>query len=152
MPRSFLKILCHLQPRRDVGVVVKARDHDFVARLEFAADGAGHRIGQRGHVLTEDDFIGAAVQEVGHGAARFGDHGVGVAAGGVGSARVGVVAAKIVGYGVDHALRDLRPARAVEKRGRVAVDSLRERRELGPDVGEVEGRGESGFSGRHDDP
>ena len=145
-------ILCHLQPRRHVGVVVEARDYDLVAWLEFAANGAGHRIGQRGHVLTEDDFIGAAVQEVGHGTARFGDHGVGVAAGGVGSARVGVVAAKIVGDGVEHALRDLRSTRAVEKGGRMAVNSLGERRELGPDVGEVEGRSESGFSGRHGDP
>ena len=72
-------------------------------------------IGQRGHVGAEDDFVGAAVQEVGHGGAGFGDHGVGAAAGGVGSAGVGVVAAQVVGDGVDHALRDLRSAGAVEE-------------------------------------
>ena len=95
---------------------------------------------QRGHVRPEDDFVGAAVQEVGHGAAGFGDHGVGAAAGGVGSAGVGVVAAQVVGDGVDHALRDLRSAGAVEEGGGMAVDGLGERGELGADVGEVEGR------------
>ncbi len=137
----LLKILSHLQPRRNVGIVIETSDHDFVARLQFAANGAGNRIGQGGHVRTEGDFVGAAVQEVGHGGAGFGNHGVGVAAGRVGSAGVGVVASKIVGDGVNHALRNLRTARAVEECGGVAVDGLCERGELGADVGEVEGGG-----------
>ena len=62
--------------------MVEARDHDFVAGPEFAADGAANGEGQRGHVGAEGDFVGVAVQEVGHGPAGFGDHGVGVAAGG----------------------------------------------------------------------
>ena len=82
------------EPGRNVGVVIEARDQDFVAGAEVAADRARHHIGQRGHVGAEDDFIGGAVEEVGHGGAGFGDHGVGVAAGGVGSAGVGVVAAR----------------------------------------------------------
>ena len=51
--------------------------------------------------------------------------------------------AQIVGDGVNHALRNLRPAGAVEEGGGVSVDGLGERGELGADVGEVEG-GESG--------
>ena len=119
--------------------MVEAGDYDFVAGLQLAADGAGHRVGERGHVGAEGDFVGGAVQEVGHGGAGFGDHGVGAAAGGVGSAGVGVVAAQVVGDGVDDALRHLRPAGAVEERGGVSVDGLGEGGELGADVGEVEG-------------
>src|ERR1700730_5111083 len=92
------------EPGRDVGVVVESRDDDFVSGSQITADGAGHCIGQRRHVGAEDDFVGAAAQEVGHGTARFGDHGVGAATGGVGSAGVGIVAAQVVGDGVDYAL------------------------------------------------
>ena len=60
-------IFCHGEPGGNVGVVVEAGDDDFVAGLQIAADGAGDGEGQRGHVRTEDDFVGAAVQEVGHG-------------------------------------------------------------------------------------
>ncbi len=49
-----------------------------------------------------------------------------MAAGGVGSAGVGVVAAKVVGDGVDDALRNLRSAGAVEERGGMVVDGLGE--------------------------
>ena len=64
-----------------------------------------------------------------------------MAAGGVGSAGVGVVAAQVVGDGVDHALRNLRSAGAVEEYGGMAVDGLGERGELGADLVEVEGGG-----------
>ena len=47
--------------------------------------------------------------------------------------------AEVVGDGVDHALRDLRSAGAVEEGGGMAVHGLGERGELGADVGEVEG-------------
>ena len=112
------------EPGRDVGVVVEAGEQDLVSGLEFAANGAADGEGQRGHVRAEDDFVSAAVQEVGHGAAGSGDHRVGAAAGGVGSAGVGVVVAQVVGDGVDHALRDLRSAGAVEEGGGVSVDGL----------------------------
>ena len=84
-------IFGHEQPRGDVGVVIEAGEEDFVAGLEFAAKGARDGEGKRRHVGAEDDFVGAAVQEVGHGSAGFGDHRVSVAAGGVGSAGVGIV-------------------------------------------------------------
>src|SRR5206468_12237122 len=126
-------VLGHLQPRGTVGVVVEASDYNFVSSLQLAANGAGHGIGERRHVGAEGNFVGGAVQEVGHGAAGFDDHGVGASAGGVGSAGVGVVTAEVVGDGVDHALRHLRPSGAVEKRGGVSVDGLGEGGELGAD-------------------
>jgi hypothetical protein len=128
--------------------VVEAGDEDFVAGAEVAADGAADCIGERGHVGAEDDFVGAAVQEVGHGGAGLGDHGIGVAAGGVGSAGVGVVAAQVVRDGVDHTLRNLRAAGAVEEGGGMSVDGLGERGELRADVVKVEGGG-SGFGCGH---
>jgi len=117
--------------------VIEASDEYFVSGLEFAADRAAYSKRQRGHVRTKGDFIGAAVQEVGHGTARFGDHGIRAAAGRVGSAGVGVVAAQVVRDGVNHALRDLRSAGTIEECGRVAVDGLGKGRELGADVGDV---------------
>jgi hypothetical protein len=106
--------------------VIEARDQDFIAGLEFAADRARNRERQRCHVGAEGDFVGVAVQEVGHGGAGFGDHGVGVAAGGIGSAGVGIVAAQVAGDGVDDALRDLCAARTVEECGGTAFYGLSE--------------------------
>ena len=71
--------------------MIEAGEEDFVAGLEFAAKRARDRERERGHVGAEDDFVGAAVQEVGHGSAGFGDHRVGAATAGVGSAGVGIV-------------------------------------------------------------
>jgi hypothetical protein len=82
------------------------------------------------------------MQEVAHGLARLRDHGVRVTAGRIGSARVGVVAAQVAGNRVNHALRNLRPARPVEKGSRVPVHSLSKRRKLRTGVGEVECRDE----------
>ena len=146
---SHAAIFGHLQPRGNVGVVIETGDEDFVSGIEFTADGTGHRIRQARHVRSEDDFVGAAVQKVGHRATRLGNHGVGVTAGRVSSASVGVIAAQVVGNGVDDALRNLRPARAVKERGRMAVDGLGEGRELGANVLNVEGSGE-GFREWHD--
>ena len=129
------------EPGRDVGVVIEAGDQDFVPGTEVARDRTRDGVGKGGHVLAEDDFVGGAVEEVGHGFAGGEQHGIGVAAGGVGSASVGVVAAQVVGDSVDHALWNLRTAGAVEERGGVAVDGLGECGELGADVGEVEGGG-----------
>ena len=79
------------------------------------------------------------MEEVGHGATRARDHGVGVAAGGVGSAGIGVVVTEVGGDGVDHALRDLRAAGSVEEGGGMAVHGLGEGGELRTDVGKIEG-------------
>src|SRR5579859_7770802 len=118
---GYTAILGHGKPGGDVGIVVETGDDDFVSGLQFTTNRARDGVGQRGHVWAESDFVGAAVEEVGHGGAGFGDHGVGAPAGGIGSAGVGVVVAEVVGDGVDHALRNLRAAGAVEESGRVTV-------------------------------
>jgi hypothetical protein len=117
--------------------VVEPRDYDFVSRLQFAANRTRDGVSQRRHVRTEGDFVRATVQKISHGGASFGNHGVGSAAGGVSSASVGIVAVQVVRDGINHALRNLRPAGAVEECGGVAIQSLGERGELGADGGYV---------------
>ena len=78
-------------PWRDVGVMIERRDYHFIARFQFAADGARQRKGDGGHVLAKTDFLGRTVEKIGHGLARAGNHGVGAAAGGEGSASIGIV-------------------------------------------------------------
>src|SRR5581483_196087 len=88
------------------------------------------------------------MQEVGHGSAGIGDHRVGVAAGRVGSAGVGIVATQVAGDSVDYGLRNLSSAGTIEKCGGVAINSLRQRRELRTDIAEVKRFGDS-FCSRH---
>ncbi len=87
---------------------------------------------------AEHDFIRIAIQKIAHRRPRFRDHAVGVAAGLVSAAGVGIVARQIIRDGVNHPLRHLRAAGPVQKDGRMAVDSLRERWELRANPGEVE--------------
>src|SRR5207302_6699621 len=95
------------------------------------------------------DFVGAAVQEVGHGGTGLGDHGVCMSAGGIGSAGVGVVSTEVVGNRIDDALRNLGSSGAVKEDGWVSVDGLRKRRELRADGSEVEGRAGCSFDHGH---
>ena len=118
--------------------MIEQGEHDFVAGDEFAADGAADGVGERGHVLTENDFIGIAIEKISHGGARGGDHLLSIAAGGISAPGVGVVAGKIIGDGGNHLLRDLRAAGAIEKNSGVSVNVLCERGELGADPGQVE--------------
>ena len=112
-PANSDTALCQRLPWGDVGVVIEARQHDFIARPEFATDGSTDREGQRSHVWTEDNFVCAAIEKIGHGGTRIRDHAIGMATGGIGSAGVGIVAAQIFGDGVNHPLRNLRAAGAV---------------------------------------
>jgi len=117
------------EPRGDVGVVIQARNQNFVAGTKLASadlptKAAGNGVGQRGHVRAEDNFVGATVQKVAHGGAGFAKHGVGVAAGSVGPASIGVVVPQVIRDRVDHPLRHLRSAGAIEEHHRMSVDSL----------------------------
>ncbi len=131
--------------------MVEQREHDLIAGPEFAPERAAHGESQRRHVRAENDFIRIAIQKIAHRRPRFRDHAVGVAAGVVSAARVGVVARQIIRDGVNHPLRHLRATRAVQKNRRMSVSSLRERRELRANPGEVErgGRRRSVFSDWH---
>src|SRR5580698_5096440 len=107
------------------------RKHDFVARTKFAPDGTTDGKSQRCHVRAENNLVGITAQKVRHGRARTRNHRVRVATGRVGAASVGVVALQIIGDSVDHALRNLSSTGTIEKSRGLAVDSLRERGELG---------------------
>ena len=54
-------------PRRDVGVVIELGDQQLIAAFQITTDGAAQGQGQRRHVGAEYDFVGVAVEEVGHG-------------------------------------------------------------------------------------
>jgi hypothetical protein len=66
-------VLFERHPRSNVGIVVEACDKQFIAGLEFAAEGAAQREGQRGHVGPEGDFVEVAAQQVGHSRMSIGD-------------------------------------------------------------------------------
>ena len=121
--------------------MVEEREHDFVAGAEFAPECAAHGEGERCHVRAENDFIGIAIQEIAHGRASIRNHPVGVAAGLVCAAAVGVVARKIVRDGFNHTLRHLRAAGAIQKNRGMPIDGLRQRGELRTNPGDVEGGG-----------
>ena len=110
--------------------MVEQCEHDLVAGAEFPSERTAHGERQCRHVRSEHDFIRVAIQEGAHGRTRFRDHAVGVAAGVVSAAAVGVVAGQVVGDGVNHALRHLRAARPVQKNHGASIDHLRERGEL----------------------
>lgn len=117
-------------PGRDVGVVIKRGDDDFISRFQIARDGARKRERDRRHVLAEDDFVFVAVKEVGHRGARGRDDRVVAAAGFEGTVGVGVSGEEIILHGLHDLLGDLRAGRAVEECGLVAVDLEIERGEL----------------------
>jgi len=124
-----------------VSIVVEMSEQDFIAGTEFAADGTADGEGQRGHIGAEDYFVLIASEKIRHGGACTGNDGVSAAAGGIGAAGVGVGVRQIFGDGVDHALRYLSAARAVEEDGGLAVKRLRQRWELRADPGEIESSG-----------
>ena len=126
-------------------------EQDFVAGTEFATDGTADGEGQRGHVGAEDYFVLVASEKIRHGGARAGNDGVSAATGGIGAAGVGARVRQIFGDGVDHALRYLSAARAVEENGGLAVDSLRQGWKLGANPGEIESSG-FGLGGWHGVP
>src|SRR5438874_853929 len=112
-------------------------EYDLVSRREFAANCAADREGERRHIWAEDNLIGIAAQEIAHGTARPDDHLVSVATGGVGTAGVRIVGAKIIGNCGDHSLWHLRAARPIEESGGIAVYMAGKRRELGADPVEI---------------
>ena len=81
----------------------------------------------------------AGAEEVGDGRVRLGRHRVGRLTGRERAAGVRVHVAVVAGDGVDHPLRDLRAARAVEEDRRPAVLLPGEGRELGPQGVDIEG-------------
>ena len=130
--------LLQAHPRRHIRVVVETGDQQLVAALQLAADGAAQGESQRRHVGAEDDFIGRAIEEVGHRRASVGDHLVGSAAGDESATRIRVEVRKIVGDGINHPLRNLGAAGSVEEHRRLAVHILLQRGKLLPHPTDVQ--------------
>ena len=127
------------EPRRHVGIVLHPREHDLVAGTQAPPEGARDVEGDRRHVLSEHDLVGARrIQQVGHGDARF-THDL------AGSDRGGEVAAQIrvrMQQARADALRDrhrhLCAGRIVEIQARAA--GIGESGEAGTYGGQVEHR------------
>ena len=125
-------------PRASIALVVELRDKYLVAGLEGAGDALRQQDGQRGHVGAETDFVRIAAEEVGQGATAAVDDGIGLFAGGEHAMDVAVVVDEVVRHGIQHALRHLGAAWAVEVSGGKAIDGASQSRELRPDVIEIE--------------
>ena len=128
-----IEVVRELEPRRDVPVVVEARDEDLVAGRERPPERAREREVERRHVLAEDRLLGPAAEEARGSRVRLLDELVAAAAGVERAAEIRVRLAQVGGDGIDHGLRALRPAGPVEER-----DTGGERRESRPDRLEVQ--------------
>jgi hypothetical protein len=101
--------------------VVQASDHDLVAGAQQPADDTAELEGQCGHVGAEDDLIrGSCVQEIRHRLVGGREHGDRLLAGPERAMGVGVAACQIAAHSVDHGLRHLGAAGAVEVDGWMA--------------------------------
>jgi hypothetical protein len=114
------EVVRELEPRGHVGVVVERRDDDLVALSKAAV--AGKRPRERevevGHGRAEDRLFGRAAEERGGAFASRRDQRVRALRGLVRGADVCVRLAHVGGDRVDHLVRALRAAGAVEERER----------------------------------
>jgi hypothetical protein len=135
------EILGEGEPRRHVRVVVEPCADDLVALAQLAAERPGEQEVERGHALPEGDLVGMAGEEAAGRGARALDQLHRPDARPVRRADVRVVLAQVARDRVDHLVRALRAAGAVEE-GQLAV----ERREAGADGVDVEQRGAHAIS------
>jgi hypothetical protein len=129
------EILGERQPRRHVRVVVEPRAEDLVAHAQVAAERTGEQEVERGHALPEGDLVRMAGEEAAGRGPRVLDQLHRPDARLVRRADVRVVLAQVARDRVDHLVRALRPAGAVEE-GQLAV----ERGEAGADGVDVQQR------------
>jgi hypothetical protein len=133
-PHRNAPVLLEGEPRRDVGVVVQARDHDLVTGSQGPPDRSAHGEGHGRHVLAEGDLVrSGGSEEVGRGGMRLGQDRVTFLAGRECPGVIRVRPLHISGHGIDRSTGDLRSARAVEVAVSVAVVPAGEGGELGPD-------------------
>jgi hypothetical protein len=114
-------VLREREPRRDVGIVVEPRAHDLVPRLQRAPERPREQEVERGHARAEGDLVRVALQEAARCRVRPLDQLDGADARLVRGADVRVVLAQVARDRVDHLVRALRAARAVEE-GQAAVE------------------------------
>jgi hypothetical protein len=110
------QVVGEVEPRRDVRVVVELRHDDLVPGPQLPAERARERERQCRRVRAEDDLVRRAPEEAGGREPRVRGERVGGAARREPAARVGVRVAQVPADRVDHLVRDLGPAGAVEER------------------------------------
>ena len=128
VPHHQIAVVRDLQPGRDAGVVVEARDQDLVARAKRAGRGPGQREVERGHVRPEDHLAGLAAQEPGCLALSLLEDLPDPDARGVARAQIGAGLPKRQRHRVAYFVGDLGAAGGVEER-----ETLPQRGEPGPD-------------------
>ena len=109
------EVVGELEPGRDVRVVVELRHEHLVARAQRPREGAREEEVEGGHARAERDLLVRAAEEVPRPPARVRDELVGAVGRLVRRADVGVRLAQVAGDRVDHLVRALRAARAVEE-------------------------------------
>ena len=129
------EVVRELEPGRDVRVVVELRADDLVAGLQRPPERPRQQEVERGHALAERDLVGMAGEEAAGGRACTLDQLDRSDARLVRRADVRVVLAEVARDRVDHLVRALRAARAVEER-----EPAVERRVARPDGLDVEHR------------
>ncbi len=137
-------------PRHDVRVVRHAGDEDLVARAQAApGEGRGHQVDALGGAAGPDHLLARGrVDEAAHRVARALEGAGGTIAQRVRAAvHVGIDLAVVGRDRLDHRHRLLRGRGVVEVDQRLAVDLLREDRELGAQAPGIEGRN-GGCTGR----
>src|ERR1039457_1843240 len=73
--------LLQRNPRRDIGVVVKAGYQQLFTALKLAPNGPAEGKGESRHVRAKYDLVVRAIEKIRHGSVRIGNHLVGAAAG-----------------------------------------------------------------------
>ncbi len=138
-------------PRRDIGVMVKAADQQFIAALQFPTESATQGERQRRHVGAEDHFVASQLKKSAI-AARASAITCSVRWL-VSESTTGICIAggKVAGNRIDHPLRHLRATRGIEKRCRLSVHRLMQRRKLltNPFHIQLAGRHSSSCARRH---
>ena len=112
-----VQVVCELEPRRDVAVVVELRDEDLVARPKGSADGARQREVERRHVRSEDRLVRLAAKERRRRQAGLRHERVAAAARAERPAEIRVRLAQVARDRVDDRVGDLRAPGPVEERG-----------------------------------
>ena len=103
-------------PGGDIGIMVEARDDDFIARVQPTSERARNRKRERCHVWTKHDFFGTrGVEKIGKGEARVMDHFITALARRKDAAVIRVRSQEIFRDRVNHRLCDLGAAGIVEK-------------------------------------
>ena len=109
------EVVLKLQPWRHVGIVVELRHEHLVAGSERSRERAREEEVETRHARPERDLLVAAAEEGGRALPRVRDQRIRAPRGLVGSADIGVRLPEVAGDRVDHLVRALRSARAVEE-------------------------------------